>query len=171
LLALLPLGFAAAALAQTITNPPPSTTGPGAPAQAAPVSKAPLPAQALAGAPAADAPAAPPTPPQGGTQLMLRGLDKITGRPTSIIAPINASGGRPRWVMPSFRSFGMLVKLTKLLNIVAAIRIVNSMAVVRALSTSTSSRLRSVNAPRASAKQKAPEAPMPAPSVAVKKPP
>ncbi len=88
LLVLLPFGVAAAALAQTIPNPPPSTTGPGAPAQAAPVSKAPLPAQALAGAPAADAPAAPPTPPQGGTQLMLRGLDKITGRPTAITAPI-----------------------------------------------------------------------------------
>ena len=76
LFALVPLGVAAAALAQTIPNPPPSTTGPGAPAQAAPA------------APASDAPAAPPTPPQGGTQLMLRGLDKITGRPTAITAPI-----------------------------------------------------------------------------------
>ena len=80
LLALLPLGAAAAALAQTIPHPPPS--GPVAPAQAAP------PAQASAGIPAADAPAAPPIPPQGGTQLMLRGLDKITGRPTSITAQI-----------------------------------------------------------------------------------
>jgi len=85
-LVLLPLGVAAAALAQTIPNPPPSTTGPGASAQAAPASKAPSSAQASAGAPAADAPATPP--PQGGTQLMLRGLDKITGRPTAITAPI-----------------------------------------------------------------------------------
>ena len=30
----------------------------------------------------------PPAPPQGGTVLTMRGLDKITGRPTSIIAPI-----------------------------------------------------------------------------------
>ena len=30
----------------------------------------------------------PPQPPQGGTTLMLRGLDKITGRPTDITAPI-----------------------------------------------------------------------------------
>jgi hypothetical protein len=42
------------------------------------------------GAPAdtADAPQLPPAPPQGGTMLMMRGLDKITGRPTSITAPI-----------------------------------------------------------------------------------
>jgi hypothetical protein len=73
LLALLPLGVAGAALAQTIPNPPPSATGPVSPAP---------------GAPPADAPAVAPTPPQGGTQLMLRGLDKITGRPTAITAPI-----------------------------------------------------------------------------------
>ena len=77
------LAAAGAALAQsasvpmqTIPNPPPSTTGPGASAQAVPA------------APSTDAPAAPPTPPQGGSQLMLRGLDKITGRPTAITAPI-----------------------------------------------------------------------------------
>ena len=86
LLALLPLGVAAAALAQTIPNPPPSVTGPGS--QAAPPAKASPPAQASLAPPAADAPAGPPPPPQGGTQLMLRGLDKITGRPTAITAPI-----------------------------------------------------------------------------------
>jgi hypothetical protein len=67
-LALLPL--AAAAWAQTagapkiaIPNPPASVTAPNV---AVP----------------------PPGPPQGGTVLMMRGLDKITGRPTSITAPI-----------------------------------------------------------------------------------
>ncbi|MBW8708773.1 MAG: DUF2155 domain-containing protein [Alphaproteobacteria bacterium] len=71
-LALLPLGLLVpAALAQTIPNPPAAASVPAAPA-----------------APAADAPAGPPTPPQGGTQLTLRGLDKITGRPTAITAPI-----------------------------------------------------------------------------------
>ena len=35
-----------------------------------------------------DAPPPPPAPPPGGTVLMLRGLDKITGRPTNIVAPI-----------------------------------------------------------------------------------
>jgi hypothetical protein len=104
-LALLPLGLAAAAVAQTpgtakldlapstpaaapaqpkpvIPNPPPPVTGPAAPATAA----------APAANPAAVAQdttaAAPPAPPQGGTQLLLRGLDKITGRPTNITAPI-----------------------------------------------------------------------------------
>lgn len=55
-----------------------------------------LPAAALAQAPAAvpapssvpDAPDAPPAAPQGGSVLLLRGLDKITGRPTNINAPI-----------------------------------------------------------------------------------
>jgi hypothetical protein len=88
LLALLPLGglslaVGAAALAQTIPNPPPSTTGP-----AAPSAKALPSAQAALAPPAVDAPAGPPPPPQGGSQLMLRGLDKITGRPTAITAPI-----------------------------------------------------------------------------------
>ena len=32
--------------------------------------------------------AAPPAPPQGGSVVILRGLDKITGRPTAITAPI-----------------------------------------------------------------------------------
>jgi hypothetical protein len=69
LLALLPLGLAAAAVAQNL----PKTTLPN-----------PLPAAA----PGADVPAPPPAPPQGGTSLQMRGLDKITGRPTSITAPI-----------------------------------------------------------------------------------
>jgi hypothetical protein len=35
-----------------------------------------------------DTPDVPPVAPQGGTALSLRGLDKITGRPTNITAPI-----------------------------------------------------------------------------------
>jgi hypothetical protein len=78
--ALLPLG--AAALAQdgitpkTVSAPKPAATSP---------------APAAVPAPAPDAgtePTPPPAPPQGGTQLMMRGLDKITGRPTSITADI-----------------------------------------------------------------------------------
>ena len=65
----------------------------------------------------------------------------------------------------------MVVKLTKLENSIAAIRIVNSIAVVRALSTNISYSTRHVNARRASAKKNAPAAPMPAPSVAVNTPP
>jgi hypothetical protein len=83
-LALLPLGLAAAAFAQDATapkvipNPTPSVTGP--------IVSQPPPAAAPADT--ADAPQPPPAPPQGGTVLMMRGLDKITGRPTSITAPI-----------------------------------------------------------------------------------
>lgn len=68
-LALLPLGVAA--LAQDGTTP--KTVAP--PADAA------TPAPDTATEP-------PPPPPQGGTQLMMRGLDKITGRPTNIPATI-----------------------------------------------------------------------------------
>jgi hypothetical protein len=81
-LALLPLG--AAALAQDGITPK---------TVAAP-SVAPKPAvtpPAPAATPAPDAttePQTPPAPPQGGTQLIMRGLDKITGRPTSITADI-----------------------------------------------------------------------------------
>jgi hypothetical protein len=50
-----------------IPDPPPSATGPVAPV-----------------APEGETP----PPPQGGTSLLLRGLDKITGRPTNITAPI-----------------------------------------------------------------------------------
>ena len=77
ILALLPFGLVAAAFAQDATtprvipNPPPSVTGPAVPP-----------------ADTADALQPPPAPPQGGTLLMMRGLDKITGRPTSITAPI-----------------------------------------------------------------------------------
>jgi hypothetical protein len=88
ILALLPLGLAAGALAQNVSIPlpPPSTTGP-LPARTATPAAAPA---AAANAPvvAADAPQAPPAPPQGGTSLLMRGLDKITGRPTNITAPI-----------------------------------------------------------------------------------
>ena len=77
------LAVAGAALAQSasvpIPAPPASITGPGQPKAAAP---------AVAPPPAADAPQAPPAPPQGGSVLLLRGLDKITGRPTNITATI-----------------------------------------------------------------------------------
>ncbi|HZQ40947.1 MAG TPA: DUF2155 domain-containing protein [Rhizomicrobium sp.] len=71
LLALAPLGLAAAAFAQ----------GTQAPKAAAP--------GVQPAAPEADAAAAvAPAPPKGGTELQLRGLEKITGRPTNIVAPI-----------------------------------------------------------------------------------
>ena len=66
-----------AALAQPVLKPAPPT------AAAAPIPASP----AAPGAPV-DVPAPPPAPPQGGTSLMMRGLDKITGRPTSITAQI-----------------------------------------------------------------------------------
>jgi hypothetical protein len=95
-LALLPLGIAAAAVAQgvSIPNPPPSVTGPMMPPRSAAPAVKPAAPAAKPAAPAAQAlpgdiaAAAPPLPPKGGTQLMLRGLDKITGRPTNITAPI-----------------------------------------------------------------------------------
>ena len=65
-----------AALAQPVLQavPPPGSTAPrGIPNSPAPP---------------ADAQSPPPAPPQGGTALMMRGLDKITGRPTSITAQI-----------------------------------------------------------------------------------
>ena len=92
LLALLPFGIAAA-FAQGATTPrtiipapPPSVTGPvtARPVPARPALTATVPAPVAA----ADAPVLPAAPPQGGSQLMMRGLDKITGRPTNIIAPI-----------------------------------------------------------------------------------
>ena len=76
LLALLPLGLAAAAFAQGTQAPKVAAPAPAAPA-------------VQPAAPGADAGAvAPPAPPKGGTELLLRGLDKITGRPTNIAAPI-----------------------------------------------------------------------------------
>jgi hypothetical protein len=63
-----------------VPNPPPPST---APAMPAPHAAAPAPV-VTADAP----PAPPPAPPQGGTVLMMRGLDKITGRPTNITAQI-----------------------------------------------------------------------------------
>jgi hypothetical protein len=106
-LALLPLGIAAAAIAQgqapanvdiappppvaptlkpAIPNPPPSVTGPAAPAPVATPAAVPAAPAAPAVQDAVAAP--PPAAPQGGTQLALRGLEKITGRPTNITAPI-----------------------------------------------------------------------------------
>ncbi|HUE66494.1 MAG TPA: DUF2155 domain-containing protein [Rhizomicrobium sp.] len=99
-LALLSLGFVAAALAQGQT---PAKVTPAAPAlkPAIPSPPAPVagPAMVQPAAPAAVAPANPAlaqdstpatplAPPQGGTQLLLRGLEKITGRPTNITAPV-----------------------------------------------------------------------------------
>jgi hypothetical protein len=69
LLGLLPLGLAAAAFAQGTPAPkaaPPAPAAPGADTTAVAL----------------------PAPPKGGTELLLRGLDKITGRPTNISAPI-----------------------------------------------------------------------------------
>lgn len=68
-LAALMLAAAGAAMAQpapqpAIPNPPPMSMTPG------------------------EGPAQPPPAPQGGTALQMLGLDKITGRPTSITAPI-----------------------------------------------------------------------------------
>jgi hypothetical protein len=80
-LALLPVGLAAAAWAQD-QAPRPGATISSTPAA---VSNAP---QVSRQADAAEAPTLPPAPPQGGTQLIMRGLDKITGRPTGITAPI-----------------------------------------------------------------------------------
>ena len=97
-LALLPLGMAAAAMAQGQTSPTPGTAkldiAPPPPAPAKPAIPNPPPSVTGPAAPAAPGiaqdPSAtpPPAPPQGGTQLLLRGLDKITGRPTNITAPI-----------------------------------------------------------------------------------
>lgn len=67
------LSAAGVALAQAPANSPPANSLTAKPAPA-PV--------------AADTPDAPPVAPQGGTSLLLRGLDKITGRPTNITAPI-----------------------------------------------------------------------------------
>ena len=73
------LAAAGAALAQ-IPNPPPMVTGPvQSKAAVAPAADAPQ---------APQTPAGPPAPPQGGSVLMLRGLEKITGRPTNLTAPI-----------------------------------------------------------------------------------
>lgn len=84
-LALLPLGAVALAQGQAprpaVTDVTPKTvTAP--PKAASPAAAAPAPDTA----PEQQAP--PPAPPQGGTQIMMRGLDKITGRPTSITADI-----------------------------------------------------------------------------------
>jgi hypothetical protein len=64
---------------QSIPNPPPSVTWPVQPKSAV---------APAAVAPAADAPPAPPVAPQGGTVLLMRGLEKITGRPTNITAVV-----------------------------------------------------------------------------------
>jgi hypothetical protein len=79
-LALLPLGDALAqgqALRPAATDTTPKTV----------VAKPASPAAAPAPAPDA-ATEPPPAPPKGGTELTMRGLDKITGRPTSIVAAI-----------------------------------------------------------------------------------
>jgi hypothetical protein len=78
LIALLIAG-APAAIAQTPTapaKPSVSAPAPAAPAAATPAAPEATPAEAA------------PVQPVGGTILILRGLDKITGRPTNIVAPI-----------------------------------------------------------------------------------
>ena len=67
------------------------------------------------------------------------------------------------------KQLGVLRRRDK--NIAAAIRIVNSIAVVRELSANTANSTRGVKLPRANANANAPEAPIPAPSVAVNQPP
>jgi hypothetical protein len=79
-LALLPLG--AVALAQDGVTP--RTVAATKPANAVPAAAAPAPGATTD----PQVPEPPPAPPQGGTQLVMRGLDKITGRPTSITAAI-----------------------------------------------------------------------------------
>jgi hypothetical protein len=86
-LALLPLAAAArvpVALAQDGVTP--KTVAAPKPANPAPAPAAATPAPGAVTDP--QAPEQPPAPPQGGTQLVMRGLDKITGRPTSITAAI-----------------------------------------------------------------------------------
>jgi hypothetical protein len=76
-----------AALAQSAPSqsaPSQSASVPVAPGTTAPVPPA---AQAPAPAASADQPSTA-VQPQGGTVLTLRGLEKITGRPTNIVAPI-----------------------------------------------------------------------------------
>lgn len=82
-LALLPLGAVAlvpVALAQDGVTPK-TVAAPKPPANPAPIAAVPAPDTTTE-------PQVPPPPPQGGTQLVMRGLDKITGRPTSITAAI-----------------------------------------------------------------------------------
>jgi hypothetical protein len=66
------------AVAMAQPAPAPSAPAPGAPSAASNAATVPEPAPAPP-APLADAP---------GTTLVLRGLDKITGKPTNIVAPI-----------------------------------------------------------------------------------
>ena len=81
--------MAAQQAAPNIPTPPPSVTGPAPTAKVAPAAKPAAPAvQAALPPQPVDAPPTPPLPPKGGTTLLLRGLDKITGRPTNITAPI-----------------------------------------------------------------------------------
>ena len=86
ILALLPLGVAATAFAQDQPAEPVATVPPPIIANSP---SSPVTGPATAAPASADATQTPPpAPPQGGTQLLLRGLDKITGRPTNIPAPI-----------------------------------------------------------------------------------
>ncbi len=57
-------------------------------AEATAASKTAIPTPSATSPADADAQSPPPVAPQGGTSLLLRGLDKITGRPTNIIAPV-----------------------------------------------------------------------------------
>jgi hypothetical protein len=85
-LALLPLG--AVALVPLALAQGGVTSKTVAPKSANPSPVAPAPAPVASTDPQAAVPEPPPAPPQGGTQLVMRGLDKITGRPTSLTAAI-----------------------------------------------------------------------------------
>lgn len=88
--------FAAAALAQTAPTEPADTSAPVTPAATAPVAAAPstpaLPATsapaATSTAPATDVPP-PVRAPTGHETLVLRALDKITGKAVELLAPLN----------------------------------------------------------------------------------
>lgn len=96
---LVPLAFVAAGIAQAqppasntpppaksaVPSPPASVGGPAVVGPAPATESKPAPPGATADI---SPPAPPPAPPQGGTELLLRGLEKITGRPTNITAPI-----------------------------------------------------------------------------------
>ena len=84
---------------------------------------------------------------------------------------ITAKGGRSYPATRESRPAGSPPRLTKFEKISAPISTTNSIAVVRALSVSTSSSDRQVSAPRASAMKNAPPAPTPAASVGVNSPP
>jgi len=80
-----------AGTAAAVPSPHPAGAAPGegqqvAPAKPAPEQSTATPAEPLA--PDVPAGAAPPAAPKGPMTLLMRGLDKITGKPTNIVAPV-----------------------------------------------------------------------------------